>query len=224
MSYARPMRSLPLRVVLAAAIALGATACFSSTEPTDVGARPDAHVIDAPGLDAPLTDDAPSTLADAATSSACTRNSECGLRPASCCGRCGAATETDFIGARVDELAALGAAICEAEGNPGCPECASPDDPFLAAVCRSSACVGVNLHLEPITECATPVDCALAPRECCGCGLYGVSGSVAFNPARGRLSDYLCDDDSPCPPCVPSFESGVSPSCVDGRCVVFGPD
>jgi len=198
---------------------VGSAGCFSSTEPSDSGVRPDAFALDGPSVT-----DAPSPLPDTATASGCARNSECGLRPASCCGRCGAATATDFVAARTDQLTTLAAAICEAEGNPGCPECASPDDPFLAAVCRASACVGVDLRLEAITECETSADCVLAPRECCGCGTYGVSGSVAVNPARGRLSDYVCDDDSPCPPCVPSFESGVSPSCVSGRCVVFGAD
>lgn len=122
------------------------------------------------------------------------------------------------------DRATVGAAICEAEGNPGCPECARPDDPFLAAVCRASSCVGLDLRLEPLTECATPTDCVLAPRQCCECGLVDATRAIAYNPARGNAQDYVCDDGTICPPCVPTYVSGVGASCVAGRCAVFGPD
>jgi hypothetical protein len=155
----------------------------------------------------------------------CVDNGGCGLRPASCCGRCGAATADDYLAAPVSQLAAIGAGICEAEGNPGCPECDSPDDPYLAAVCRSGECVGLDLREEPVTECASPSDCVLAARRCCACGLLQQHEVIAHNPARGGLNEIVCGGDVLCEdPCVPTFASGLAPGCVAGRCVVFGAD
>jgi hypothetical protein len=155
----------------------------------------------------------------------CTMNSGCGLRPASCCGSCGAATAGDYLAAPVSQLATIGAQICEAAGNPGCPECARPNDPFLAALCRAGDCVGLDLREEPLTECTVPSDCVLAPRECWSCGLIDQPAAIAYNPARGSINDYVCDTGRTCDePCVPTFASGLAASCVSGRCVVFGPD
>jgi hypothetical protein len=183
----------------------------------------DAASFDAgPSVDIGTTLDTGSSI-DAAGPE-CESNSGCGLRPASCCGRCGAATADDYLAAPVSQLAALGVGICEAEGNPGCPECESPDDPYLAAVCESGECVGLDLREEPLTECSAPSDCVLAARRCCACGTIEEPQAIAYNPARGNPNEILCGDILCGDPCVPTFASGLAPGCVAGRCVVFGPD
>ncbi len=202
-----------------------ASGCSCPSGTFELGRCTDAAAFDAgPPLDTGAPIDA-GAAADASSGTECTDNLGCGLRAASCCGSCGAATRDDLLAAPVSELAALGAQICEAEGNPGCPECARPDDPYLAALCRVGSCVGVDLREEPITECASPSDCTLAARRCCACGVIGAEEAIAYNPARGSLSEIVCGGDVLCEdPCVPTFASGVTSDCVDGRCVVFGPD
>lgn len=208
-------------------LALSLSGCPSTTVIDDASTAPDmgAVAIDTGtvAIDTGAIDTGSVALPDAGAAQ-CEAHSDCAIRAASCCGRCGAATDTDFLAAPVSALAAIAAAICEAEGNPGCPECAAPDDPELVALCREGRCVGVDLGTEPITECSAPSDCVLAARECCACGLIEAPAAIAYNPARGTPNTYVCDDGTACPPCVPTFASGVTAGCVAGRCVVFGPD
>lgn len=151
----------------------------------------------------------------------CDGPSQCVLRPASCCGRCGAPTPDDLIAIPVASEAEYVSRVCEG-GAIGCPECASPWDPYLVATCRAERCVAVDLHVDPVTECTAPSDCALTPIQCCACGLLGPEQVVAYNPARGSLGSLLCDPDVDCPPCVPDF-GGTSATCEAGRCVVIAP-
>lgn len=167
---------------------------------------PDASATDVPGLDAPVVVDAPG---------GCDVNSQCVIRPESCCGSCGAATADDWIALHVSELDGYAESVC---AGTFCPECSRPNDPWLIASCRMGDCVGTDLRLSPLTECAAPSDCTLGPRQCCDCGLLGVEGSIAYNPARGSPYDLICDPDATCPPCVPTFS--VTADCVGGRCVV----
>lgn len=161
------------------------------------------------------------TGSDAPVATSCSLTSECALRGATCCGSCGSTALGDFVALHVDEVGAYGSAVCAAEGFPPCARCDLPPDPYLAAVCRASACVGLDLRAEPLTECSTPTDCVLGPRTCCDCGALGLSETVAYNPARGSLGDYSCDEGAPaCPPCVPSFV-GVAADCVAGRCIAL---
>jgi hypothetical protein len=151
---------------------------------------------------------------------ACDGPSGCTLRPESCCGLCGAPTPDDLIALPDSEVESYVASVC---AGVGCPECAGMLDPYLLATCRASACVAVNLHVDPLTECTTTSDCQLAPSECCACGLLGVGQVIAFNPARGSIAALTCDPDADCPPCVPDF-SGTSAICNAGRCEVRGAD
>lgn len=173
------------------------------------GASPDAGALDGGG-----------GATDGSAATSCAVTSDCALRAASCCGNCGSPTLGDYVALHVDDVDGYGSAVCAAEGFPPCARCDLPTDPYLAAVCRSSACVGLDLRTEPLTACATASDCTLGPRACCDCGLLGAAETVAYNAARGSLSEYTCDVGAPpCPPCVPSFDS-VMPDCVAGRCIV----
>lgn len=171
----------------------------------------DAPFADVPGADAPVRTDAPSL--------ACDVPSACTLRPASCCGSCGAATPDDMIALPNGEVAAYVAAVCE--GVP-CPECARPNDPYLIATCTAGECVAVDLHAHPFTECASSTDCVLSPAQCCACGLLSEGETIAHNPAAGGLGMLICDPDADCPPCVPDF-GALEARCEAGRCVVFTP-
>ena len=172
----------------------------------------DAPTTDAPGADAPVRVDAPPSLA-------CDVPSACALRPASCCGSCGAATPTDMIALPVTEVDAYVAAVC---AGIGCPECAAMQDPYLIATCEAGECVAIDLHAHAVTECTTTTDCTLSPLECCACGLLSAAEVVAHNPARGSLGSLLCDPDADCPPCVPDY-GGLAARCDAGRCVVVAP-
>ena len=182
------------------------------------GVGVDASSVDAPGIrtDAPAVD---ARGTDAPPSLACDVPSACTLRPASCCGSCGAATPDDMIALPVDEVAAYVAVVCE--GIP-CPECARPNDPYLVATCAAGACVAVDLHAHSFTECTASSDCTLSPAQCCACGLLGMQETIAHNPARGGLGTLICDPEGDCPPCVPDF-GALGAQCDGGRCIVFSP-
>lgn len=148
----------------------------------------------------------------------CDVPSQCLLRPESCCGSCGAATPDDMIAIPLADQAAYVDMVCGG-GTIGCPECAARQDPYLLATCRDRRCTAIDLHVDPLTECASASDCTLAPLQCCACGLLGMDQVVAFNPAHGSIGALVCDPDADCPPCVPDFGS-ITATCEAGRCVV----
>lgn len=169
----------------------------------------------AAGVDAATARDAGSTTSE------CDGPSQCVLRSASCCGSCGAPTPDDMIALPMTRLVEYESMVCGG-GTIGCPECASPWDPYLLATCRDRRCEAIDLHTDPRTECVTSSDCALAPIECCACGTLGMDQVVAYNPARGSIAALICDPDADCPPCVPDFGS-MSATCDAGRCAVIAP-
>lgn len=207
-------------LTLLAGLPLMVSACPASHDANgDAGARSDTPVPtgDAPTADVPSTD-APAP-ADAPPSLACDVPSACTLRPASCCGSCGAATPDDMIALPNGEVADYVAAVCV---GAACPECARPNDPYLLATCTAGECVAVDLHAHPLTECASSTECVLSPAQCCACGLLSAQEAIAHNPARGGLGTLICDPDADCPPCVPDF-GALEARCDAGRCVVFTP-
>lgn len=175
----------------------------AGSSPIDAAALPDAAVR------------------DSGSTPECDVPSECVLLPASCCGRCGAPTPDDMIAIPVAHQMEYVSMVCGG-GTIGCPECASPWDPYLVATCRERRCEAVDLHADPRTECVTASDCTLAPIQCCACGALGMDQVVAYNPARGSIGALVCDPDADCPPCVPDFGS-LSATCEAGRCVVIAP-
>jgi hypothetical protein len=124
-----------------------------------------------------------------------------------------------MIALSTSEVAGYVATVCM---DVGCPECAREPDPYLLATCNAFECVAVNLHADPLTECATTADCTLAPAECCACGLLGAGQVIAFNPANGSIGSLTCDPDADCPPCVPDFGT-LAAVCNAGRCEVQAP-
>ncbi len=201
-------------------LAFAHSGCPTSHDPSgDAGGAVDAPApgTDAPGLDSPAAD--VPVRPDAPISLACDVPSACTLRPASCCGACGAATPTDMIALPDGEVAAYVAGMC---ADVGCPECAALPDPYLIATCTAGQCVAVDLHTHPLTECALDTDCVLSPAQCCACGLLAAHETIAHNPARGGLGTLTCDPDADCPPCVPDF-GALEARCDAGRCVVRAP-
>lgn len=219
------MRACSIAVTLVAACS-----SESHTAQPDGGGL-DARASDGGGPDRAAPPDSPSSDDAAAAvdaspprdggSARCSRTSECMLIPASCCGRCGEPTATDMIALHRDDVASNRARVCATDAGPvGCPECAGMPDPLLRAICDEGACRAVNLATEDITVCASDADCVISPAQCCGCGELSVHDSIAYNPMRGSVGDFTCDDDmAPCPPCVPD-ERGVIARCEAGRCVV----
>jgi hypothetical protein len=154
---------------------------------------------------------------DAGPALSCEGANDCVLRPASCCGSCGAPTPDDMVALQTSEVDDYVERVCADVG--GCPECFMAPDPYLVATCEMATCTAKNLHEEPLTVCDTDADCVLAATPCCTCGEIGSDSAIAFNPDRGSIGSLICDPRADCPPCVPTFV-GIEAGCDAGRCVV----
>ncbi|MCC7542532.1 MAG: hypothetical protein IT379_40320 [Deltaproteobacteria bacterium] len=166
-------------------------------------------------------DAGPGPVDSGPTGTRCLQPSDCVILPASCCGRCGVATPDDIVAVHRNDVDDNRSMAC---ADPvACPECAAPPDPYLIATCVAGACVPVNLHVDPSTECASTDDCTLITNECCGCGEVGLDRAVAINRTMGSVGRLLCGEmPPPCPPCVPVF-GDLRAECTMGRCAVVDP-
>jgi hypothetical protein len=174
------------------ALALGFSACGASTQ-LDEG---DASVV---------WDD-------------CTRNSECVIRPASCCGACGAATREDAIALNASKLGAYGQATC---GDVfGCPACYMPQDATLIATCDAGRCKVVDLMAHGSTTCTSSSECRIRTNVCCECGgPANIEHVIAVNvSAEPDFAKLVCDANQACPECAPIYPSDVVALCSGGRC------
>lgn len=151
----------------------------------------------------------------------CSVNSDCVLRPKSCCGSCGAATREDAIAINVKTASDYSTMVCE---NGGCPACYMPQDPTLLAACRGGTCEVVDLLMHASSECQTEADCRVRTTDCCECGgamdpehLVAIStqGDAAF-------SQLVCDPDASCPECAPQYPPAQL-ACDNGHCKLLGP-
>ncbi len=146
---------------------------------------------------------------------ACTRNDDCIVRPASCCGACGAATRGDVIAVNKDRATAYANDHCS---GVGCPACFAEQDATLIATCESNRCTVVDLLADSSTGCTADSDCRVRTSSCCECGgaldrahLVAVGNEAAF-------SSLVCDGQG-CPDCAPIYPAEVRASCnADQHC------
>ena len=152
----------------------------------------------------------------------CRVPSDCVLRPASCCGACGAATREDSVALNADRAADYQGSVCG--DDVGCPACFMEQDPTLIATCEAGRCVVVDLLAHPATECAADADCRLRAGECCECGASVSATNVLSVADPGAIEDLLCDPGFGCPECAPIYPDSVTAACESGRCVVASTD
>lgn len=181
-------------VVLAASLALGACGSSSALEPGSGDAGP--------------------------SYAECTKSSECVIRPASCCGQCGAATREDAVAINQSHLSDYQNAHC---ADVGCATCYSAQDARLIATCDAGRCKLVDLAAHPSTACTADSQCRIRTNVCCECGgptnvehLIGVSSEPAFVA-------LVCSSDQACPECEPIYPPGAMALCDDGHCEAVYP-
>lgn len=144
----------------------------------------------------------------------CAGPNDCEVRPASCCGSCGAATRADAVALNYAYAATYADAVCTGEG---CPLCDAEPDRTLLASCQDGTCVVVDLLLDPATQCTTAEECHVRTADCCECGgstnlsdLVAVSDDSAFEA-------LVCEPMVGCDTCMPTYPA-IATECVDGHC------
>ncbi len=151
---------------------------------------------------------------------ACQLPSECVVRPASCCGQCGAATREDIVTLNKDQAAAYQSATCG--DSWGCPACYMVQDSRLVATCASAKCKLVDLATHSSTTCASDGDCRVRTNACCECGgPVDQAHLVAINASKeSDFSATVCDPGMGCPECAPTYPAEATAVCNAGHCEV----
>ena len=169
--------------------------------------------FDDAGTDARL--DAP---VDSAAFGACDRPSACVVRPASCCGSCGAATRSDLVAVASARAADYANATCGLGW--GCPACYLAQDPTLLATCGGGACAAIDWATHPANACAKDADCRVRTRSCCECpGPVGREELLAVpTGATGDFMALVCDADAACGKCMPQYPKDALAVCEAGHC------
>jgi hypothetical protein len=180
-------------------LGVGFAACGGST---DLGGTADAGDASDAGVD---YDD-------------CTKNSQCIVRPSSCCGQCGAATREDIVALNADKALAYSSAHCG--DSFGCPACYMDQDARLVATCAAEQCKVVDLAVSEVTSCTENGDCRIRANVCCECGApTGVRDLIAINVlAEADFAEIRCDADQACTECAPSYPAEVMAVCEAGHC------
>ena len=144
----------------------------------------------------------------------CQVNSDCVVRPESCCGECGAATRDDIIALNENELDEYQATVCDAAV--GCDPCYQATDPFLGAMCDGGHCEVFDLRASPITECVTSEDCRVRAQECCECGATMTQETlIAINVGQeAAYAALVCDPNTTCLECAPAYPDAATAVCV----------
>lgn len=152
---------------------------------------------------------------------ACQVPTDCMLRPASCCGSCGAATREDSIAINKQFASQYASSTCGPDT--GCPACYMAQDPNLLATCRAGQCAVVDWLTHPANACQSPGDCQVRTNACCECdGPKDPDHLIAVPASAGSsFSQLVCDPNSFCPECEPLYPD-VLIGCVDGHCLLGG--
>jgi hypothetical protein len=145
----------------------------------------------------------------------CSKSSECVIRPASCCGQCGAATRDDIVALRSDQVTAYQTATCG--DSSGCPACYSAQDATLIATCDAGHCKVVDLKLHAATACSAASDCRIRTNVCCECGDPTDIEHIIAISSESEFSPLVCDGQA-CPECAPIYPAEVVVDCVSGHC------
>jgi hypothetical protein len=150
----------------------------------------------------------------------CADNSDCMLAGNSCCEVCGQPELGDVDAINTRAAAAHFDAVCD-DPDPICPACPSQPNMWLGATCGAEMCRAFDLRETDLVTCTEHTDCALRVTDCCECGAdTSPFGLIALR--RDAFTDYerlVCDRDSVCIECAPSYPGHVRPVCSDeGRC------
>lgn len=153
-----------------------------------------------------------------AASGGCTENADCAIRPASCCGMCGAATRTDNVVLPVSQLPAYEATACPP--GSGCVGCFAETDPTLIAACSDGTCQLVDWLESPSNHCQANTDCRVRTTSCCECGGQLDLAHLIALPATAEndWQGLACDSSFGCPECAPSYPQNVVAECSGGKC------
>lgn len=173
-------------------------------------------------VDATITDDSSlnqdiialdSSIPDQSIKSHCMYPTDCILRPASCCGDCGAYTRDDIISLTLEDLDDYLRENCSG-GEFSCPGCYKAPNPSLFANCsEDSQCTWIDIYdpdhdyATEYTRCSTDSDCVLRTRECCECGAT-ISQDNIVAIRKDKLSDFeklVCKPETGCPECAADY-------------------
>lgn len=145
----------------------------------------------------------------------CSESSECVIRPASCCGQCGAATRADVIALNANQVAAYTGEVCGDDF--GCPACYMAPDPTLLGTCEAGHCKVVDLRTHVATECDQPSDCRIRTTACCECGGPTDVEHIVAISSESSFAGLVCDGQA-CPECAPIYPDEVAARCSMGHC------
>ncbi len=130
------------------------------------------------------------------------QGASCVLATPGCCSGCGQPQLSDFVAVAAGQTAAYRSYVCPDPSAVPCPGCAVAENPNLQAVCRTGACVAIDLTKDALSACASNADCELHYASCCGsCGPTDV-GLIAL--AKSQVNAYsqaICSPLIDCAPC-----------------------
>lgn len=152
---------------------------------------------------------------------ACEVNADCEVVPIGCCS-CGLGPVSNHTAINVRYMAEY-QDRCSATLCAGCPPVLPQfDNPvsYYVATCDSGQCRVVDLRATQAVRCNQDTDCRLRAGAGC-CEACNNSTVVSLNALLGErtLQGLVCDGDTGCPDCAPSYDGYVS-ACTDGQCAV----
>jgi hypothetical protein len=90
----------------------------------------------------------------------------------------------------------------------------------LVATCRERRCQLVDLLEHEASACESDDDCRVRTPDCCPCGGDTSLGRLIGVSSENMYSALVCDSDSACPECLPTYPDEVTVSCnADEHCV-----
>ncbi len=211
-----------------AAIDSGASEAGASEAGTDAAIDSGASEAGASeaGTDAAIDSGASEAGTDAGGSAtACRKPSECVLDPAGCCEPCGRPTLDAYDAVHVRDRNAHRREVCPDPSAEPCPRCAVTPNPNLGATCEATSglCVAFDVERDAVSACRTDTDCVVRRAGCCECTGGELLPSQLVALAREKVADYramVCDPDTACAACVPTYPPGVRAACQRGHCKV----
>lgn len=140
----------------------------------------------------------------------CTHPTDCVLRPASCCGDCGAYARGDVVSLLQEQLSEYQDTVCPQ--GAACPPCYTKPDPALLPDCDASGmCTTLDLYdpdqgyVSEYTACERDEDCTIRTTECCECGA-SLERLVAIRvDKRADFYNLVCPPGTGCPECAPDY-------------------
>jgi hypothetical protein len=146
----------------------------------------------------------------------CQRSADCILDFADCCGRCGVTPVDGLVAVRADAWETYRARACPAGST--CPACAASISPDALALCVGFQCTPIDT--EPVTRCATDVDCHLRYKDCCECdSLPSAANLIAVSDLVG-YQQLACTEGFACATCDTEYPPEARAACVAGHCTV----